>query len=345
MALKAGYRGIKKYIADKLNRMNPGDSFATDAEIAAAFEEAIEISEEYTDDAIGWGSRNKLPYFTEIKQNSGVTVTPSNGRYTFTGTATNAVAIKYPVTIPINSGIYRFIADGYVPISLVNITLYYNDGGTVKALGPDETIDLSENTITDIAFFAGQGATANYQNIGLMLVEESAPDKSFELYHPSVADSLDEKANITALGTQEGATASRLYHPGEHFYKDGKFCTVIGSADVAAESTWTLNTNYVEGTIADCLKVQTYIDATTGIKLSKTNGVVTISFEEAGPFTSEADSTIFRLPEGYRPILKNSFRDTYGNIRIVLNTNGSLVTLSALENVYLRGGFTFVSGY
>lgn len=36
MALKAGYRGIKKYIADKLNRMNPGDSFATDAEIAAA---------------------------------------------------------------------------------------------------------------------------------------------------------------------------------------------------------------------------------------------------------------------------------------------------------------------
>ena len=65
------------------------------------------------------------------------------------------------------------------------------------------------------------------------------------------------KADISALGTQEGATASRLYHPGEHFYKDGKFCTVIGGADVASGTTWTLNTNYVEGTVADNLKVIT----------------------------------------------------------------------------------------
>ena len=34
MALRAGYKGIKKYVADMLNKMNPGDSFATDAEIA-----------------------------------------------------------------------------------------------------------------------------------------------------------------------------------------------------------------------------------------------------------------------------------------------------------------------
>ena len=65
------------------------------------------------------------------------------------------------------------------------------------------------------------------------------------------------KADISALGTQEGATASRLYHPGEHFYKDGKFCTVIGGAGVASGTTWTLNTNYVEGTVADNLKVIT----------------------------------------------------------------------------------------
>lgn len=36
MALRAGYRGIKKYIADMLNAMSPGDGIATDKEIAAA---------------------------------------------------------------------------------------------------------------------------------------------------------------------------------------------------------------------------------------------------------------------------------------------------------------------
>ena len=55
---------------------------------------------------------------------------------------------------------------------------------------------------------------------------------------------------ITAIGTYEsGSTASRAYAVGEHFYKDGKFCTII--AAVASGETWTLNTNYVEGTIAD----------------------------------------------------------------------------------------------
>ena len=68
--------------------------------------------------------------------------------------------------------------------------------------------------------------------------------------HDSVETLLSEKADITDIGTEEGEKASRLYHVGEHFYKNGKFCTVIGSSDVAAESTWTLNTNYVEGDVA-----------------------------------------------------------------------------------------------
>lgn len=41
MSLKAGYKGIKKYIADKLNRMNPDDSFATVAEIAEKCDNSV----------------------------------------------------------------------------------------------------------------------------------------------------------------------------------------------------------------------------------------------------------------------------------------------------------------
>jgi hypothetical protein len=143
-------------------------------------------------DIVGWGNKNVLPYQTEIKTGSGsLTVTPSNNRYSFTGTAGGANAIRYPVTVPINSGVYRFIADGYEHVEGSNINLYYDDNGTTRALEPNGTIDLSEYTITTIAFFAGQGVTPNYQNIGLMLVKESEPDKSFEPYHASVEEMFE----------------------------------------------------------------------------------------------------------------------------------------------------------
>lgn len=58
------------------------------------------------------------------------------------------------------------------------------------------------------------------------------------------------KADITAIGINEtGATASKEYAFGEHFYKNGKFCTA--KAAIARGAQFTLNTNYVEGTVAD----------------------------------------------------------------------------------------------
>ena len=60
------------------------------------------------------------------------------------------------------------------------------------------------------------------------------------------------KADISALGTQEGTTASRLYNPGDHFYKDGKFCTAI--AIITIGTTFTLNTNYIVEDVANSLK-------------------------------------------------------------------------------------------
>lgn len=62
------------------------------------------------------------------------------------------------------------------------------------------------------------------------------------------------KADISAIGTNEtGATCSNPngYSSGDHFYKNGKFCTAI--ATIAQGATFTINTNYVEGTIADAI--------------------------------------------------------------------------------------------
>lgn len=58
---------------------------------------------------------------------------------------------------------------------------------------------------------------------------------------------------LTIVGTVEsGTTSSRAYAVGEHFIKDGYFCTAI--AAIAQGATFTLNTNYTEGDIAEALE-------------------------------------------------------------------------------------------
>lgn len=66
--------------------------------------------------------------------------------------------------------------------------------------------------------------------------------------------SNSELAQITSIGTDESGrtTASQAYAIGEHFYKDGKFCTA--KTAIASGATFTLNTNYEEGDISTSLK-------------------------------------------------------------------------------------------
>ena len=56
------------------------------------------------------------------------------------------------------------------------------------------------------------------------------------------------KADQAAIAPVEnGTTASRAYAIGEHFMKDGAFCTAI--AAIAQGATFTLDTNYTAGTV------------------------------------------------------------------------------------------------
>lgn len=55
---------------------------------------------------------------------------------------------------------------------------------------------------------------------------------------------------------ENGTTASQAYAVGEHFIRNDKFCTAI--AAIASGATLTLNTNYVEGTIAENIDYHVY---------------------------------------------------------------------------------------
>ena len=94
--------------------------------------------------------------------------------------------------------------------------------------------------------FKAEGFAVGEQ--GGVPVEEGSP-----YYHNNAKYYANSKSNISAIGTDESGrtTASRQYAQGEHFYKDGKFCTT--KTGVAQGATWTLNTNYVEGDVASAI--------------------------------------------------------------------------------------------
>ena len=83
-----------------------------------------------------------------------------------------------------------------------------------------------------------------------------------------------DKVDNTAVAPVENeATASQAYAVGKHFIRNGKFCTVI--AAITSGGTLTLNTNYVEGNIADSLN---YMEQTVTLS---TSAATTVTFTDA----------------------------------------------------------------
>lgn len=276
MALRAGYKGIKKYVADMLNKMNPGDSFATDAEIATAVNGVTDLME----DTVGWLSSKNLsiPYnYTRTTDN--LTVIYEDNKVVVNGSTGNS-DVSYPISsVARENGFVFTLSAGTYTVSLSGDTanivpqIIKSDGTTYIS----SIITLDTETEVFIRVGVLKNSVFDNQTCYIQL-EKGSTATSYEPYHASVKESLEQKADISALGTQEGATASKLYHPGEHFYKDGKFCTVIGSSDVALGTTWTLNTNYTEGDVADALKIEDisasfYTSLGTNWSLSSNNNV------------------------------------------------------------------------
>lgn len=109
-----------------------------------------------------------------------------------------------------------------------------------------EIYDSTANTIAD---------TDYVPLLDMSMPGDGSPVKAlFSTFKSTLKSYFDGiYAAITALGTYEsGATASKAYAVGEHFYKNGKFCTAKSA--IASGATFTLGTNYVEGTVADAIQ-------------------------------------------------------------------------------------------
>lgn len=119
----------------------------------------------------------------------------------------------------------------------------------IKSIGDG----LSLNSTTGVLSATGGGGTTVVANPeGEASANLTKLEVGETIYGIPAQPDITGKADITAIGTNEtGNTASNAYAVGEHFYKNGKFCTAI--AAIASGATFTLGTNYVEGTIADAV--------------------------------------------------------------------------------------------
>ena len=127
----------------------------------------------------------------------------------------------------------------------------------------------------------------------------------------------DKNADVSAIGTDESGrtTASKAYSVGEHFLKDGKFCTAIAS--ISSGATLTLNTNYVEGTIADAIRFKdSYITMSSGITYNNRDAtrygqVVNIYIDMTAPSNTGGSSDIVVGTTPFKPFNNFAFLPVY----------------------------------
>ena len=135
-------------------------------------------------------------------------------------------------------------------------------------------------------------------------------------YEATLAPTID-KINDALAPAENGATASQAYAAGEHFMRDGAYCTAIGSG-ISSGGSFTLNTNYKTGTVADDVEslnsdiAAIKIEEIYADSLSFTNGVADITLP-TGLFTKyvpcmtfvnyRTPSYIYSDPDGTKVVM------------------------------------------
>jgi len=242
-------------------------------------------------DIVGWSGKQLMPPSTNNISTylSGRNLTGQNnldGTLTIDGICNgNSEIVWFPRWLTAQN-LYLPIGKYIFNINRDDINLYvgttYN--GAYKAisdfaLGSVE-FEITSETQSDYKLEDGSVLCAVYINIknGTVLNNEvlypmirkaDVTDASYEPYHASVEESLEQKCDNTVIApTENGTTASQAYAVGEHFIRDGAFCTVTQA--ISSGGTLTEGTNYTSGDVADILK--SYFDSLGKLQYKSVSG-------------------------------------------------------------------------
>jgi len=165
--------------------------------------------------------------------------------------------------------------------------------------------------------------TETNAKVKVMIRLASDPDNTYEPYAKTNRQLTTDKCENSVIAPVEnGATASQAYGIGEHFIRDGAFCTA--KTAIAINENFTLNTNYTAGKVSDNFDVNNaslfsvnlneriFPTLETGFSLSATNStwymkkgskvIIQIAINKTDGTAISSKSLLFTLPQGYRPI-------------------------------------------
>ena len=131
---------------------------------------------------------------------------------------------------------------------------------------------------------------------------------------------------------------------GSHFMLDG--IRYRATTTISAGGTITPNTNCVAESVEDSYEkktASTMTNSTLTISLTRIGNIV-IGDINTGTVTCSAGEVIANFPDGFKPLSKYDFIDTYSRKRFQVNElNGaySLISIEALSNTIIRGSFVY----
>ena len=308
MALKAGYKGIKKFIADKLNALGDVDSLATDAEVTAQ----IQAQEQLLDDTVGWLSNNKY-------DGGNVTLNKSASSSSVTHELDGGFVAgkRYKLRFNISA------ISGFELVTTLRVQIY-KTGSTATKILPiyqiTQTVGIqviefiAESTQTDCTIQlyiqsseTGESATVTFTDISIT--------------HISVDEQKTDNSVIAAI--EDGTTASQAYSVGRGFMHNGQF-RVAKSGGIASGATISDSNSDVK-TIEECLiRVETFsgtTDENSNLALANAESGRHIIKCEIGPYVA--------IP----------FATSTGNQKIHACT---AVDLSAIPNTNVSGRYYYI---
>lgn len=296
MALPAGRYGVTKRQLNKIKNL-PINTIRM-------IQEALKTSKEYTDDAIGWGSKNKLP----PRVSSGIFTVNNDGSITIdTGGAPveeNTDFLLFQSNLPLDNGnwIISFNSNS------TEIRYRYMDTPSseivTKNVSEESTITIGTGKLYFLYLRVPNGTTVNNVTVYPMISKDGG---AYAPYHASVDAT---KADNSVIGTvEDGENPTRSYVVGEHMIRGGKFCTV--TVPVNTSSTWSEGSNYISGDVADELNREVYTDTftfggvTCNYTIQRVGRNISLTIDVQNATFINGSNTLFTLPSAYRPLTNN----------------------------------------
>lgn len=277
MALPAGRYGVTKNQLLKIKKL-PMNTIKLIEELtekfnllgSAAFKNSTSVVTDSTDlvesgavkELVGWGNKNLFnpEYFKQMP-----TIYSVNGD-TVTASSSDALTWANIAVYPLKKGTYKLLRTNTQGTSSFRLSDdEYATTTTIDANVDEITFTLNSDGGIKIKGFTLSNWT--FPASGKFMI--SVNGGTYEPYHASVEESLEQKCDNSVIGTVEGANASKAWSVGEHFIKDGAFKEVtqpIASGGAISDS------NTVDKPIADCLIKKGTFSGTTN-----TNGAMTVN--------------------------------------------------------------------